>query len=86
MNDALPRSARRVRDALAAAGLASRIVELPQSARTAADAAAALGCAVRQIAKSLVFRHVASGDAVLVIASGGRIVDVAAPRMLPGHR
>ncbi|MFN2464841.1 MAG: YbaK/EbsC family protein [Candidatus Dormibacteria bacterium] len=59
-------------------GSAAQVVELPDSARTAAEAAAAVGCAVEQIAKSLVFRGAASGQPILVIASGGNRVDVAA--------
>lgn len=72
----LSTSAQRVQDALAAAGLASRIVEYDVPARTSAEAAAVLGCAVAQIAKSLVFRA-ASGTPVLVIASGAARVDEA---------
>ena len=60
----------RVQDALTAAGLETRVVEMPQSTRTAADAAKAIGCEVAQIAKSLVFRGRESGAAVMVIASG----------------
>jgi prolyl-tRNA editing enzyme YbaK/EbsC (Cys-tRNA(Pro) deacylase) len=66
----LSRSASRVQEALVAAGLPARVVELPQSTRTAADAAKAIGCEVGQIAKSLVFRARESGSAILVIASG----------------
>jgi len=65
----MSKSALRVQEALASAGLSARVVELPQSTRTAADAAKAIGCEVGQIAKSLVFRA-KSGDPVLVIASG----------------
>jgi prolyl-tRNA editing enzyme YbaK/EbsC (Cys-tRNA(Pro) deacylase) len=71
-------SVARVQQALDAAGLASRVVELPQSTRTAAEAAKAIGCEVAQIAKSLVFRCVPSGMAVLVIASGTNRVNEAA--------
>lgn len=72
----LPASAQRVQDALAAAGVAARVVELAASARTAREAADALGVAVGQIAKSLIFRG-ASGRAVLVVAAGDRRVDEA---------
>jgi prolyl-tRNA editing enzyme YbaK/EbsC (Cys-tRNA(Pro) deacylase) len=65
----MSKSAIRVQNALASAGLSARVVELPQSTRTAADAAKAIGCEVGQIAKSLVFRA-KSGHPVLVIASG----------------
>lgn len=72
----LSRSASRVQEALAAAGLPARVMELPQSTRTAADAAKAIGCEVGQIAKSLVFSS-ASGKAILVIASGTNRVNEA---------
>lgn len=64
----------RVKLALQDRGVPRDIVELPESAHTAAQAASALGCAVAQIAKSLVFRT-ASGDAILVVASGAHRVD-----------
>lgn len=72
---ALPPSAARVQDALAAAGFGNRVIALDRPTRTAAEAAAALGCAVAQIAKSLVFRRVSDGEPVLVIASGAGRVD-----------
>ena len=52
-----------------------RVVELPASTRSAKDAAAALDCEVAQIAKSLIFKGQASGDPVLVVASGANRVD-----------
>jgi len=73
----LPASAQRVQAALAAAGLASRVIELTDAARTAQQAADALGVTVGQIAKSLIFRAAQSGRAVLVIAAGDRRVDEA---------
>jgi prolyl-tRNA editing enzyme YbaK/EbsC (Cys-tRNA(Pro) deacylase) len=82
MSEELPKSARRVQQALAAAGITARIVELPQSTRTAADAAAAIGCGVEQIAKSLVFRCAGSDLPVLVIASGINRVD---ERLVSSH-
>jgi len=68
-------SAERVRQALAALGHTVEIKEFAETTRTSADAAAAIGCTVAQIAKSLVFRAVGSGRAVLVIASGVNRVD-----------
>jgi prolyl-tRNA editing enzyme YbaK/EbsC (Cys-tRNA(Pro) deacylase) len=68
-------SAQKVQDSLAAAGFTHRVVELPDSTRSAAEAAAAVGCSVAQIAKSLVFRGLQSGRAVLVIASGAHRVE-----------
>ena len=81
---ALSSSAQRVQDALAAAGVATRIVEYDVPARTSAEAAAVLGCAVGQIAKSLIFRA-ASGSPVLVIASGAHRVDEAKIAALAGE-
>jgi prolyl-tRNA editing enzyme YbaK/EbsC (Cys-tRNA(Pro) deacylase) len=76
-NRPLPPSAQRVQDALAAAGLASRVLKLNVAARTSQQAADALGIDVGQIAKSLIFRTETSGRAVLVIAAGDRRVDEA---------
>ena len=71
----LPASAQRVQDALTAAGTDARVIELPVAARTSQQAADALGIEVGQIAKSLIFRALPSGRAVLVIAAGDRRVD-----------
>ena len=68
-------SARRVQDALLAAGFANEVGELDAPVRTAQAAADAVGCTVAQIVKSLVFRGVHSGRAVLVVASGANRVD-----------
>jgi prolyl-tRNA editing enzyme YbaK/EbsC (Cys-tRNA(Pro) deacylase) len=68
-------SVARVRQALAAAGLAADIVELPGAARTARQAADFLGCDVAQIANSLVFRS-ARDEPLLVMSSGARRVDL----------
>ena len=64
-------SVMRVREALAAAGVAAEIVELPGAARTARQAADFLGCDVAQIANSLVFRS-ARDKPLLVMSSGAR--------------
>jgi hypothetical protein len=81
----LPASAQRVQQALAAAGAGSRVIELAVAARTSQQAADALGVAVGQIAKSLIFRAVPSGRAVLVIAAGDRRVDEARISALLGE-
>ena len=78
-------SAQRVQEALAARGLDIQVVELTVTARSAAEAAAAVGCQVGQIAKSLVFRGKSSGQAVLVIASGGNRVDLGKVEALLGE-
>jgi prolyl-tRNA editing enzyme YbaK/EbsC (Cys-tRNA(Pro) deacylase) len=81
----LPASAQRVQDALTAAGSDARVIELPVAARTSQQAADALGIEVGQIAKSLIFRAVPSGRAVLVIAAGDRRVDEARINALLGE-
>ncbi|MGH6932102.1 MAG: YbaK/EbsC family protein [Dongiaceae bacterium] len=76
MNQVAPQtSADRVRQALADLGHQADIRSFGESTRTSADAAAAIGCTVGQIAKSVVFRAVGSGRAVLVIASGANRID-----------
>ena len=60
------------------------ITEYTTSARTSAEAAQVLGCDVGQIAKSLVFKT-ASGNPVLVIASGANRVDEARVAALVGE-
>ena len=61
------------------------MIELPVAARTSQQAADALGIEVGQIAKSLIFRAVPSGRAVLVIAAGDRRVDEARISALLGE-
>jgi prolyl-tRNA editing enzyme YbaK/EbsC (Cys-tRNA(Pro) deacylase) len=82
----LPASARRVADALAAAGVTTTIVVLEHPARTSADAARAVGCAVGQIVKSLVFRLGESGRPLLVLTSGAHRVDETKLGALLGER
>lgn len=85
--EALPASVQRVHAALVAAGVAApHIVMLADAARTSQQAADALGIEVGQIAKSLVFRGHASGEAVLVIASGANRVDESKVAALIGER
>ncbi len=67
---ALPASAQRVQDALAALGCTARVHEMPASTRTAADAAAACGCEQGAIVKSLIFRGAETGQGILVLTSG----------------
>lgn len=85
MTPPIKASARRVEEALAARGVGFDVKEFPESTRTSAEAAAAIGCAVAQIAKSLVFRGAASGEAVLIIASGANRVDPAKAGALLGE-
>jgi prolyl-tRNA editing enzyme YbaK/EbsC (Cys-tRNA(Pro) deacylase) len=75
MSSNLSAAAQRVQGALLALGVVCDVIELPASTRTAAEAARAVGCEIDQIVKSLVFRGGASGEPVLVLASGGRRVN-----------
>jgi prolyl-tRNA editing enzyme YbaK/EbsC (Cys-tRNA(Pro) deacylase) len=79
----LPRSARRVAAALAAAGLAVEVVQLPDSARTAPEAAAAVGVPLGAIVKSLIFRG-ARDEPLLALVSGDRRADEAKLAALAG--
>jgi prolyl-tRNA editing enzyme YbaK/EbsC (Cys-tRNA(Pro) deacylase) len=79
-------SATKVQQALRAYGLSASVVEMPASTRTAKEAAQAIGCTVGQIAKSLVFRGVTSGRALLVIASGTNRVNEAAMAGVMGEQ
>jgi len=63
-------SALRIAALLRDAGIEANVVEFEQPTRTSADAAAAIGCSVAEIAKSVVFRGKASGQAIVVVASG----------------
>jgi prolyl-tRNA editing enzyme YbaK/EbsC (Cys-tRNA(Pro) deacylase) len=72
---ALPRAAQRVADALAARGHGGGVRVLSDSTRSAAEAASALGVLQRQIVKSLVFRGSRSGEPVLVLIDGDSRVD-----------
>jgi prolyl-tRNA editing enzyme YbaK/EbsC (Cys-tRNA(Pro) deacylase) len=72
---ALPDTAQRVADLLAALGHDKPVVLLPATGKTSAEAAAGLGCSVAEIAKSIVFRRVSDDAAVMVVASGANRVD-----------
>src|SRR4051812_38608930 len=76
VND-LPRSARRVRDALVALGLPADIQRLADSTRTAPEAAAAVGCELGAIVKSIVMRGADTGEPVLALVSGANRADEA---------
>ncbi len=70
----MSKSLKRVREALAKAGLSTEILEMPDETRTAAQAASAAGCVLDQIVKSIVFRGETSGDALLFLTAGGNRV------------
>lgn len=69
-----------------ALGPAHVVVEFETSTHTAQQAADAIGCGVAQIAKTIVFRAMPSGRAVLVVASGASKVDEKKVRALLGER
>jgi len=64
----------RLSQRLRESGVDAQVVEFEQPTRTSADAAAAIGCTVAEIAKSVVFRGKASGEAIVVVASGANRV------------
>lgn len=82
---ALSASAQKVQDDLRARGFANAVIELDVPVKTAASAAEGVGCEVAQIVKSLVFRGVTSGRALLVVASGVNRVDTAKLEALVGE-
>ncbi len=73
----LPDGVKRVAAALLEQNHPYPPVMLDSAARTAQQAADALGVAVGQIAKSIIFKRIEDGVAVLVITSGDRRVDEA---------
>ena len=78
-------SVQRVAQALVELGHPHAPHWLDVAARTAQQAADALGVSVGQIAKSVVFRCVADGSAVLVVTSGDRRVDTARVAAITGE-
>ena len=80
----LPEGVRRVAAALLEKNHPHLPVMLDTAARTAQQAADALGVAVGQIAKSIIFKRIEDGVAVLVITSGDRRVDEAKVAALVG--
>lgn len=71
----LPDTVQRVAALLRALGHELPILMLPESGKTSAEAAAGIGCSVAEIAKSIVFRRLSDGAAVMVVASGANRVD-----------
>ena len=70
-------SVKRVQAALAAAGIATDIIVTEEATPSSQAAAQKHGCDVAQIAKSVIFRALASDRVVLVITSGANRVDEA---------
>ncbi len=81
----LPKSARRVEEAVTGLGLSARIICHEVSSRTAEDAAAACGCDVGQIIKSLVFQGKQSETAYLLLVSGKNRVNEKAVAKIIGE-
>ena len=81
----MSKSLKRVKHALAEAGVTADVLELADGTRTAEDAARAAGCALDQIAKSIIFRAEHRGDAVLFITAGGNRVDTGRASALAGE-
>lgn len=71
----LSKSAKSVQDALLAAGLELKVIELSASTRTADEAATTIGCEVGQIIKSLLFRSAITNQPILILASGSNRVN-----------
>ncbi len=85
MKPATHPTALRMAALLSKVGVAEQVVEFEQPTRTSAEAAAALGCDVAQIAKSVVFRGLASGQAVVVVTSGANRVSEAKVAAIVGE-
>ena len=81
----MSKSVRRVRQALAAAGIETEIHEMPETTRTAIAAAEAVGCTVDQIAKSVIFRCTGRVQTVLFVTAGGNRVDPPKAAALAGE-
>ena len=81
----MSRSLARVRAALEAAGRGVRIVELPQGTCSAEETARAVGCEIDRMAKSVVLRGAASGQALLFVFACGERVNLDAATALLGE-
>jgi prolyl-tRNA editing enzyme YbaK/EbsC (Cys-tRNA(Pro) deacylase) len=81
----MSRSLARVEAALAAAGVASRVLAMSDETRTAEQAARAAGCALDQIVKSIIFRGAESGHVRLFLTAGGNRVSESAASALAGE-
>jgi len=69
------KSLKRVIAALSVAGVKTNVLEMGRETRTAQQAADAIDCAVDQIAKSIIFQAIDSGNVVLLLTAGGNQVD-----------
>ena len=80
----LPDSAQRVATLLQNLNHPHTVRMLPATGKTSAEAAAGLGCDISAIAKSIIFKRLVDGAAVLVVASGASRVDEAKVTALVG--
>ncbi|SEO24727.1 Cys-tRNA(Pro) deacylase, prolyl-tRNA editing enzyme YbaK/EbsC [Salinihabitans flavidus] len=80
----MSKSMKRVRGALEAAGITPEIKETG-AARTAQMAADSVGCTLDQIAKSIIFKGLESGEALLFLTAGGNQVNDAKASTLAGE-
>jgi prolyl-tRNA editing enzyme YbaK/EbsC (Cys-tRNA(Pro) deacylase) len=81
----MSKSLKRVKRALAEAGLNIEPLEMGADTKTAQAAADAAGCHVDQIGKSVIFAGMDSGAAILFITAGGNQVDVDKASALAGE-
>ncbi|GFE66831.1 YbaK/EbsC family protein [Litoreibacter roseus] len=81
----MSKSLKRVKAALADAGIDANVVETDASTRTAQQAADFAGCTVDQIAKSIIFRGETSEQAILFVTAGGNKVDAGKASSLAGE-
>lgn len=70
----MSKSLNRVMAALQTAGLQVDVMETGADTRTAAQAAEVAGCHIDQIAKSIIFLGLESGEALLFLTAGGNRV------------
>ena len=80
----MSKSLKRVKSALFAADPTLEVIETGQ-ATTAKAAAESLGCAVDQIAKSILFEGMVSGQLYLFVTAGARRVDLERAALLAGE-
>jgi len=80
----LKEAARRVAEALAAAGVEAKVRAYAESTRTAEEAASAVGANVGQIVKSLIF--LADGQPILALVSGANRLDTAKLAQIAGAK
>ncbi|MCO4849027.1 MAG: YbaK/EbsC family protein [Yoonia sp.] len=81
----MSKSLTRVMDALTAASLGTVAIEMPAETRTNQQAADAAGCDLDQIAKSIIFVGLDSGQPYLFIIAGGNQVDTDKASRLAGE-